>query len=330
MSLVECRRLTKEFPIHRGLLRRRVGAIRAVDRVDLALEAGECVALVGESGSGKTTLARCLVRLIEPTSGQILFRGEDLLALRGGELRRRRREFQIVFQDPYGSLDPRMRVGRILAEPLEVHALVPHRDRRRRVAELLELVGLPASAAERYPHEFSGGQRQRIGIARALATQPSLLVADEPVSALDVSVQAQIVNLLMRLRRQLGLTLLIIAHDLRVVRRIADRVAVMYLGRIVEQAATKDLFSRPQHPYTVSLLSAVPEVDTARRRRRIVLSGELPSPANPPTGCAFHPRCPIAEARCRKDEPALAETATGHDAACFFPGEPIPGSAEAS
>ena len=327
MPLVEARGLVKEYPIHRGLLRRRTGSLRAVDGVDLHVDQGECLALVGESGSGKTTLARCLVRLVEPTRGIVTFRGENLLDLDAATLRRRRRDFQIVFQDPYGSLNPRQRVGRILAEPLEVHGLVPRAARRDRVAELLDMVGLPASAAQRYPHEFSGGQRQRIGIARALATQPSLLIADEPVSALDVSVQAQIVNLLMSLRRRLGLTLLVIAHDLGVVRRLADRVAVMYLGRLVEEAPNESLFARPQHPYTASLLSAVPGRTPGRRRTRIVLEGELPSPSHPPTGCTFHPRCPIARPRCAHEEPALGDAGTAHRAACFYPGEPLAGRA---
>jgi len=323
MPLVETRGLVKEFPVRRGLLRRTVGALRAVDGVDLTISKGECVALVGESGSGKTTLGRCLLRLIQPTGGDIEFRGEDLLALSGANLRRARRDFQMVFQDPYGSLNPRMKVGRIIAEPLEVHRLVPRAGRRARVEELLDLVGLPTSAADRFPHEFSGGQRQRIGIARALATEPALLIADEPVSALDVSVQAQVINLLMRLRRQLDLTLLVIAHDLGVVRRIADRVAVMYLGRIVELADNESLFTRPQHPYTVSLLSAVPVANPQRQGKRIVLGGELPSPVDPPSGCGFHPRCPIVEERCRRERPPLDEVDAGHSSACHLPGQMI-------
>ena len=323
MPLVEARGIVKEFPVRRGLLQRSTGTLKAVDGVDLRIEEGECLAIVGESGSGKTTLARCLVRLVEPSAGEVRFRGESLYDLDAATLRRRRRDFQIVFQDPYGSLNPRMRVGAILAEPLQVHGLVPRAGRRRRVEELLEMVGLPAAAADRYPHEFSGGQRQRIGIARALATEPALLIADEPVSALDVSVQAQIINLLMDLRERLGLTLLVIAHDLGVVRRVADRVAVMYLGRLVELAANRQLFSRPQHPYTASLLSAVPSRDPGARGRRIVLGGELPSPSDPPAGCAFHPRCPIARPRCGDEVPALEEIDDGHRAACFYPGEPL-------
>ena len=312
MPLVEARGIVKEFPVRRGLLQRSTGTLKAVDGVDLRIEEGECLAIVGESGSGKTTLARCLVRLVEPSAGEVRFRGESLYDLDAATLRRRRRDFQIVFQDPSGSLNPRMRVGPILAEPLQAHGLAPRPAR-----------GLPAAAADRYPHEFSGGQRQRIGIARALATEPALLIADEPVSALDVSVQAQIINLLMDLRERLGLTLLVIAHDLGVVRRVADRVAVMYLGRLVELAANRQLFSRPQHPYTASLLSAVPSRDPGARGRRIVLGGELPSPSDPPAGCAFHPRCPIARPRCGDEVPALEEIDDGHRAACFYPGEPL-------
>jgi oligopeptide/dipeptide ABC transporter ATP-binding protein len=323
MPLVEARGLVKDFPVRRGLLRRSAATLRAVDHVDLSIEKGECVALVGESGSGKTTLARCLIRLVEPSAGSVLFRGEEIFALSAPDLRRHRRDFQIVFQDPYSSLNPRMTVGRTLSEPLEVHGLVPRAARGDRVRELLDMVGLPASAADRYPHEFSGGQRQRIGIARALATEPALLIADEPVSALDVSVQAQIINLLMRLRDQLGLTLLVIAHDLGVVRRMADRVAVMYLGRLVEEAPNDRLFTAPQHPYTMSLLSAVPGRRPGERGRRILLAGELPSPSNPPSGCAFHPRCPIARPRCAAERPRLELIEGRHAAACFHAGEPI-------
>ena len=281
-ALVKVEGLRKEFPVRRGLLQREQGSIVAVDDVDLAIRESECLGLVGESGSGKSTLGRCILRLIEVTDGSIYFRGENLVPLRGEELRRRRREFQMIFQDPYGSLNPRMSVGQIVREPLEVHDVVPAADRNRRVLELLDLVGLPEDAAQRYPHEFSGGQRQRIGVARALAPEPQFIVADEPVSALDVSVRAQIINLLMDLRQRLGLSLLFIAHDLAVVEQIADRVAVMYLGRIIEFSDTGDLFAQPQHPYSVSLLSAVPEPDPHRSGGRIVLPGEVPSPMNPP------------------------------------------------
>ena len=318
---MSARGLTKSFPVRRGLLKRTVGHVHAVDRIDLDLAAGESFALVGESGSGKTTLARCLMRLIEPTSGRIEFRGENLLELSPAELRRQRRYFQIIFQDPYGSLNPRMRIERTLAEPLAVHDLVPRAERRERVADLLEMVGLPEEAGRRFPHEFSGGQRQRVGIARALASEPELLIADEPVSALDVSVRAQIINLIAGLQQRLGLTLVLIAHDLAVVEQITDRCGVLYLGRIVEQADTPVLFARPQHPYTVSLLSAVPVPVPGRASTRIVLPGEPPSPLDPPSGCPFHPRCPIARDRCATEEPPLQEVAPGHKVACHFAGE---------
>ncbi len=320
-ALLEVESLTKHFPVRRGPLRRATGWVRAVDGVDLALHEGECFALVGESGSGKTTLGRAVIRLIEPTSGRLRFRGEDLLALSPRELRRRRRGFQFIFQDPYGSLNPRMRIGRILSEPLEVHDVVPRRRRPERVAELLELVGLAADDAARYPHEFSGGQRQRIGIARAIASEPDLIIADEPVSALDVSVRAQIINLLADLQKRLGLTLLLIAHDLAVVEQISDRVGVLYLGRLVEIGPTREIFARPRHPYTVSLLSAVPVAIPGGSRRRIVLPGEPPSPVSPPSGCRFHPRCPIAGERCATEEPTLDAQGEGHRAACHFAGE---------
>ncbi|MEZ5331277.1 MAG: ATP-binding cassette domain-containing protein [Thermoanaerobaculia bacterium] len=276
---------------------------------------------MGESGSGKTTIGRCIVRLLEPSSGAVLFDGVDLAALSAHELRRRRRDFQLVFQDPYGSLDPRMRVRSILAEPLEVHGLGDRAWRRRRVDELLDLVGLPASAAQRYPHEFSGGQRQRIGIARALATEPRLLVADEPVSALDVSVRAQILNLLARLQEKLGLTLLLIAHDLALVEQIADRVGVLYLGRLVEVGPTASLFADPQHPYTAGLLASVPVADPTRGGAHPVLAGEVASALSPPAGCAFHPRCPVARPRCAEQTPALDAVGSDRRAACFYPGE---------
>ena len=319
--LVEIEGLRKHYPVRRGILQRSIGSVRAVDGVDLSLEEGECFALVGESGSGKTTLGRCLMRLIEPTAGRIVFQGEDLLALSGAELRRRRRDFQMVFQDPYGSLNPRMRVGRIVSEPLEVHGTVPREKRKDRVRELLSLVGVPDEAATRFPHEFSGGQRRRIGIARALAPEPTFLVADEPVSALDVSVRAQIINLLLDLQRRLGLTLLFIAHDLAVVEQMADRVGVMYLGRLVEVGPTEQIFANPQHPYTVSLLSAVPIPDPIRSHERILLPGEPPSAVDPPSGCPFHPRCPIAEPRCATDEPHLSPAGDGHEVACHYPGK---------
>jgi peptide/nickel transport system ATP-binding protein len=324
--LLEITGLRKEYAVRRGVLRRHTGSLRALDGVDLKVAAGECVALVGESGSGKTTLARCAVKLVEPTAGRVVFAGEDLAGLAGRELRARRRRFQIVFQDPYGSLDPRQRVASIVAEPLAIHTRLDRRGRSARVAELLEMVGLAPELGRRFPHELSGGQRQRVGIARALA--PELLVADEPVSSLDVSVRGQILALLADLRRRLGLTLLLIAHDMAAVEQLADRVAVMYLGRIVELSGSRELFRRPLHPYTASLLSAVPVPDPGRRRDRIVLAGEPPSPLAPPPGCPFHPRCPSARPRCAAERPPLAAAEDegkveerGRMVACFYPGE---------
>ena len=323
-ALIEAIDLHTRFPVGRTLLGRPRQWLAAVNGVSLAVAEGETLGLVGESGCGKSTLGRTLLRLVEPASGDVRFAGESILGLRGRALRTLRRQMQIIFQDPYGALDPHMRVGPIVREGLDVHRVGTRADRDARVAELLELVGLPVDAAARRPHEFSGGQRQRIGIARALALGPRFIVADEAVSALDVSIQAQIINLLRDLQRQLGLTLLFISHDLRVVEHVSTRVAIMYLGRIVEVGQRAHIFPTPQHPYTRALLSAVPVPNPTERRERIVLSGDVPSPLTPPTGCAFHPRCPHAEERCRRETPPLLGT-EAHAVACHvFPAAALP------
>jgi oligopeptide transport system ATP-binding protein len=319
-ALIEARALVKTFPIRSGSLGRAHGYVHAVTDVDLDVEAGEVVGLVGESGCGKTTLGRLLLRLLEPDSGSIRFDGQDLLAASGPELRRLRAQMQIVFQDPFASLDPRATIGDSIAEGLRVQG-VPGKERVGRVEQSLELVGLEAYHARRYPHQFSGGQRQRIGIARALAVQPRLLVADEPVSAPDVSLQSQILNLLRDLQRRLHLTVLFVAHNLAVVEHLCDRVAVMYLGRIVEIGTRDDVFSRPLHPYTRALLAAAPIPDPAiaANRTRIVLTGDIPSPTAPPAGCTFHTRCPFARPeRCQDEVPALRELESGHRVACHW------------
>jgi oligopeptide/dipeptide ABC transporter ATP-binding protein len=318
-ALLEVRDLRKYFPARSGLLRRSAGAVHALDGVTFDLAAGETLGIVGESGCGKTTLGRVVLRLLEPTTGTVRFAGRDVFALDREALRRTRREMQLIFQDPFGSLNPRLRVGAIVGEGLEVHGLERGAARHARVRDLLARVGLRADAMERYPHEFSGGQRQRIGIARALAVQPRLIVADEPVSALDVSIQAQIVNLLQDLQEELGIAYLFIAHDLRVVEHISHRVAIMYLGKVVELADRQAIYSNPRHPYTRALLSAIPTPDPEMKRERMALPGEAPSPIDPPSGCAFHPRCPFAEPRCKTEEPALVANGS-HSVACHvFP-----------
>jgi len=318
--VLRVRGLTKEFPIRQGVFRRQVGTVSALDGVDLDVAERETLGMVGESGCGKTTFGRSVLRLVEPTAGSIEFRGEDVLAASPQRLRQLRRSLQIVFQDPFASLNPRMPVRDIVAEPLVIHG-TERREAFTRVDALLASVGLSPEHGNRYPHEFSGGQRQRIGIARALALDPEFVVLDEPVSALDVSVQAQVINLLEDLQDRLGLTYLMIAHDLSVVRHVADRIAVMYLGHLVELTDGETLYERPAHPYTHALLSAVPVADprTERSRERIVIAGDLPSPADPPSGCRFRTRCPIAQPRCAEDRPPLLEIGDGHRVACHFP-----------
>ena len=320
--LVELQNLKVYFPIKSGVvLDRHVGDIRAVDDVSLQIKRGETVGLVGESGCGKSTVGRTIVRLYKPTAGRILFEGRDISQLGENELRPLRRRMQMVFQDPYASLNPRHSVGRIVGEPLRTHGLANRREAAGRVRDLLKIVGLPGDAAGRYPHEFSGGQRQRIGLARAIALNPDFVVADEPVSALDVSIQAQIINLLEQLQDEFDLTYLFIAHDLAVVRHISDRIAVMYLGWIVEVSSAAELYEKPLHPYTISLLSAVPIPDpiVERQRQPILLAGDLPSPANPPAACRFHTRCPFVQpTRCREEIPALRKLSSGHEVACHW------------
>ncbi|PUU94260.1 ABC transporter ATP-binding protein [Halanaerobium sp.] len=318
-NLLEVKNLKKYFPVKAGVFKRTVAHVKAVDDISFAVKEGETLGLVGESGCGKSTTGRTILRLLEATEGKVIFDGKSIMDLDKKEMRAVRRDMQIIFQDPYASLNPRMTVADIVGEPLDIHKLAKNKqERNEKVKEILENVGLGEEYMNRYPHEFSGGQRQRIGVARALAVDPKLIIADEPVSALDVSVQAQVVNLLQDLQKEYGLTYLFIAHDLSVVKHISDRVAVMYLGKIVELTDKKELFKNPIHPYTQSLLSAIPEADPKKKKDRIVLEGDVPSPVDPPSGCRFHPRCPKAFAKCSEVEPEFKEYGAGHFAACHL------------
>jgi len=318
-TLVEVRRLVKYFPVRSGLLQRTSAWVKAVDDISFTIHEGETLGLVGESGCGKTTAGRTILRLIEPTSGAVLFEGVDVSKLRGRELKTMRRNMQVIFQDPFSSLDPRMPIGESVSEGLEIHGIGSAKQRREAMLETFRRVGLEPYHAKRYPHEFSGGQRQRIGIARALALRPKFIIADEPVSALDVSIQSQVLNLLKDLQEELQLTYLFIAHNLSVVEHISDRVAVMYLGKVVELAKQEELFRKPLHPYTQALMSAIPLPDPNLQRHRVILQGDVPSPLNPPSGCRFHPRCPIARLEhCSAEEPELRELRPGHWAACHY------------
>jgi peptide/nickel transport system ATP-binding protein len=320
-ALLDVRNLKKYFPIKAGVLQHEVARVHAVDDVSLSVRPGETLGLVGESGCGKSTLGRCIIRLLEPTAGEIEFDGRDIAKLKARQLRPLRREMQMVFQDPYASLNPRKRVGSIIGYPLQIHGIGGKGERKERVQELLQTVGLSPEHYNRFPHEFSGGQRQRIGVARALALRPKLIVADEPVSALDVSIQAQMVNLLAELQSEFGLTYIFIAHDLGVIRHVSNRIAVMYLGKLVELSPAEELYTKPIMPYTEALLSAVPvpDPDLAERRERIVLEGDVPSPIDPPSGCRFHPRCRYATEICSREEPPLVDHGNGHLAACHHP-----------
>ncbi len=317
-TLLKVENIVKHFPIYGGLFSKQVAAVKAVQNISFELKKGETLGLVGESGCGKSTLGRCLIRLIEPTSGKIFYKGEDITHVDANRLRDLRKNLQIIFQDPYASLNPRMTIGAILEEPLIIHHLYPDEKlRKNRVRELIDLVGLRPEHLTRYPHEFSGGQRQRVGIARALAVNPEIIICDEPVSALDVSIQAQVLNLLMELQQKLGLTYIFIAHDLKVVEHVSNKVAVMYLGEIVEMADADELYRNPQHPYTKALLSAIPVPDPKPRAERTILTGDVPSPISPPPGCYFNPRCPIADKNCSVQKPELKQTSTGHFVSCL-------------
>lgn len=317
-ALLEVKDLKKHFPIRKGLFKKQVGSVKALDGVSFKVYPGETIGLVGESGCGKSTLGRAITRLYEPSSGQILFKGRDFGELKGQELRHERANIQMIFQDPFASLDPRMTVYRILSEPFRVHNLYTEKERLQKIERIMEIVGLKKSALNRYPHEFSGGQRQRISIARAMLLNPELVIADEPVSALDVSIQAQILNLLNELQEEFKLTYLFISHDLSVVEHLCDRIAVMYLGKIVEMAPRDELFNSPKHPYTKALMRAIPKVGSGKQTQKRSLSGEVPSPINPPTGCHFHPRCPEVFSGCDKSYPELVEVAEGQKCACFL------------
>lgn len=317
--LLHVKDLVKHFPIRQGIIfSKQVGAVQAVDGISFDVRKGDTLGLVGESGCGKTTAGRCILRLIEPTSGEVIYDGKDIPSLSKDELREIRKDMQIIFQDPYGSLNPRMTVGDIIGEPLHIHNLAKGAEKEKRVREILDTVGLSSFHARRFPHEFSGGQRQRIGIARALAVDPRIIICDEPVSALDVSIQAQVINLLQDLQKEFGLTYLFIAHDLSVVKHISDRVAVMYLGKIVELTGKIELYKTPKHPYTQALLSAIPEADPTIKKERIILKGDVPSPINPPNGCRFHTRCPKVMDICRTQEPKFVDTGDGHWVACHL------------